>query len=559
MAQSVSGLAQLVDLRVRRRNARILIAYFVFAASAVVIDSVLFQALMWWLEGKSYSFLNGVYWTLSTMSTLGLGDIVFTTTIGRMYTMFVLLTGIVLFLVVLPFAFIRFFYTPWLASRAVPANISKHVIITGHGDLARPLSEAFDLHRVPHFVIESDPTRAALLEKEGVPVIGRPADEPSIYNDLRIDHASLVVLDGSDAENTASVLQIRDISLNAHIAAVSTSESSEEILRIAGATNILPLKRQLGEHLATRLNAGHAQTHTIGRFRDLRVAELPVQMTPWAGKTIRELQLRDRFGINVVGILEHARFKPVHSESILGSHSVPVIIGTAKQIRALDEFLVIYNVNYNPVIIIGGGVVGRAATRVLQQRGVPVHVIDLRERPGDWGDVRPDRWLVGDATNQQVILDAGLAAAPSVLLTTNDDAMNIYLALQYNHLAPETRILSRVTHERNLTAVQRAGAQIAISHTSLGVSSVFAALHRRELVVLGEGVELHRIPAPASMIGSTLSEAAIASHSGLNVIAIERGEGLIGNPPPETTFEPDDGLVMVGAPAQLQLFQEHYS
>jgi voltage-gated potassium channel len=62
------------------------------------------------------------------MSTLGFGDITFTSDIGRVFSVVVLVSGIILLLIVLPFAFIRFFYAPWLeaqirlrAPRRVPA------------------------------------------------------------------------------------------------------------------------------------------------------------------------------------------------------------------------------------------------------------------------------------------------------------------------------------------------------------------------------------------------------------------------------------------------------
>jgi len=377
------GFATLVNQRLRRRNTRILLAYFAFVAAVVGVEAAIFKALMWWSEGRQQSFATGVYWVLSTMSTLGLGDIVFVNTAGRLFTVFVLMTGIILLLAVLPFAFIRFFYAPWLASRTVPPTISGHVVIAGHGDLARPLLETLELHGIPHFLVEPDQARAAELDEEGIPVVSRPLDEPQTYRILRIEQAAMVVLDGSDAENTTSALQIHDLAPKVHIASVAASEQGEEILRLAGVRRVLPLKRQLGQHLAARLNAGHAQTHVIGRLRDLLVAELPVHLTPWVGQTIHDLGLRRRFGVNVVGILEQAQFTPVTSATRLGPQSVPVVVGSAAQLRDLDEFLVIYNVNYNPVVIVGGGIVGCAASRVLRKRGVPVHIVGLDEHlPG---------------------------------------------------------------------------------------------------------------------------------------------------------------------------------
>jgi len=553
------SLARLVNQRLKRRNTRSLLAYFGFVMAIVVVESIGFQLIMWWEEGRDESFATGVYWTLTTMSTLGLGDIVFLSTIGRLYTSFVLISGILLLLVVLPFAFVRFFYAPWLASRTVPANLRNHVVIAGHGDLARPLIDSLELHGIQHFLIEPDPVVAGQLETEGYPVVALPLDEPRTYEILNIPEAALVVLDGSDAENTTSALQIREVAPDVNMAGVASGEHAGEVFQLAGIRRVLPLKQQLGRHLAARLNAGHAQSHVIGRFRNLLIAEIPVQMTPWVGQSISKLGVREKFGVNIVGVIEQAKFQPVTSDSVLTSHSVPVVIGTAEQIAKLDEFLVIYNVNYNPVVVIGGGAVGRAASRVLRSRGVPVHVIDLNPYADDWGDDEPTRWIVGDAQDRKVLERAGVAESPGILLTTNDDATNIYLTLVCHHMADDVRIVSRVTHERNVSAVRSAGADVAISHTSLGVSSVFAALHDRELVVLGEGVEIHEFDVPKTLIGVDMADSAIATRTGLNIIALKKADGSVIVPTGATVFEDGDGLLTIGDRAQLQTFIDQYA
>jgi lipoprotein signal peptidase len=70
------------------------------------------------------------------MTTLGFGDITFTSDLGRAFSILVLLSGILLLLILLPFMFIRLFYAPWLeaqvrlkAPRELAENVSGHVII----------------------------------------------------------------------------------------------------------------------------------------------------------------------------------------------------------------------------------------------------------------------------------------------------------------------------------------------------------------------------------------------------------------------------------------------
>ena len=52
--------------------------------------------------------------------------------------------------------------------------------------------------------------------------------------------------------------------------------------------------------------------------------------------------------------------------------------------------------------------------------------------------------------------------------------MNIYLTVYCRRLNPKARILTRVTHERNVEAIQRAGADFVLSYASLGVQTVYS-------------------------------------------------------------------------------------
>jgi voltage-gated potassium channel len=551
-------LGQLLSRQQRLRNTRALLRYFAAVLAIVAAYTAVFQLIMRTVEGQVHSWITGLYWTLSTMTTLGVGDIVFESDVGRLFTATVLMSGILLFLVVLPFAFIRYFYAPWSETRRVPGRLSGHVIIANSGNLALPLVAKLQVHNIPYYVIEPDPMRAALLQADGIAVVGGEIDERATYEHLRAAAASLVVANAEDTTNTNITLTVREVAPAVPLVALAEDDASVHILRVAGTTHVLPLKQRLGEHLANRLNAGHAQTHVIGAFRDLLIAEVPVHHTPFVGKTIGEIALHDTMGLNVIGVLEQARFVPAHPDTPLTEHSVPVVVGSRQQIDRLDEFLIIYDANYSPVIVVGGGKVGCAATHMLQRKGLAVHLIDRHELSSDWIGAPPDQVFVGDAAEREVVVRAGLAKAPGVLLTTSDDAMNIYLAVHCRQLAPNARIVSRVTHDRNVASIRRAGADIALSHTSLGVETIFAALHGHELVILGEGVELHELAVPPSLVGRTLAEAGIAVQTGLNVVAIQEPFRLLTNPAAQTRLEPESSLLMIGDQSQIRAFSQKW-
>ena len=549
-----------------RQNTRALIKYLIFLLCVIAVYSVVFHLIMLHAEGQTHSWITGIYWTLTVMTTLGFGDIIFHSDIGRAFSIVVLLSGIVLLLIVLPFTFIRFFYAPWLearvrqqAPRKAREDAKGHVVICTYDTIAPGLIDRLQLYGIPYYVIEPDPTEAAGRHRDGISVITGEVDSRSTYQALQTSQARLVFANSADTINTNITLTVREVAPDVPIIAIIEDEDSTDILELSGCTHVLPLKQRLGERLANRVNTGHAQSHVIGSFRDLKIAEFPVHNTPLAGHTIRETQLREATGVNIVAVWERGRLNPANPDTYLSNYSVPVVVGTEKQILELDALLVIYDTNYNPVLVIGGGKVGRATAREIKRKGIPVYLVErnesLRERIGDI----PDRLFIGDAADREVLMGAGLREAPSVILTPNDDAMNIYLAVYLRRLNPELRIVSRITHERNIEAIHRAGADFVLSYASLGAEYVLSLVQGHELVMLGEGVELFAVPLPSALDGQTLAESEIASRTGLNVIGIQQNGRVVTNPPPATTLVKGSELLMLGSTRQRQAFTEVFS
>jgi hypothetical protein len=85
-----------------RTNLAALLRYFVFLVVLISVYAVLFHAIMIKIEGQQHSWVTGFYWTLVVITTLGFGDITFRTDIGRLFSIIVLLSGVVFLLVMLP-------------------------------------------------------------------------------------------------------------------------------------------------------------------------------------------------------------------------------------------------------------------------------------------------------------------------------------------------------------------------------------------------------------------------------------------------------------------------
>jgi len=562
----ISQISYFLTEKDARQNIRALFKYLAFLTVVIAAYTVLFHLIMLYAEGRYHSWITGIYWTLTVMTTLGFGDITFTSDIGRFFSIVVLLSGIILLLILLPFMFIRLFYAPWLeaqvrlrAPRETPEDTRGHVIICNYDTIAPGLIDRLRLHGIPYFVIEPDYTAAARMHGDGLSVIAGEVDSSATYRNLRVSQARLVFANRSDTVNTNITLTVREVAPHVPIIGAVKEEDSIDILQLSGCSYVLPLHHRLGARLASRVNAGHAQSHVIGKIRDLLVADFAVHNTPLAGRKIGETGREKAAGINIIAVWQHRRLLPAGPDTVLTNESVPVVVGTQAQLLELDTILVIYDTNYSPALVIGGGKVGRAAARALTEQSIPVNLVErnegLRSRIGDCAG----KVFFGDAADRRVLMDAGLKEAPSVVLTTNDDAMNIYLAVYCRRLNPELRIISRITHERNIEAIYRAGADFAISYASLGIEEVFAQLHSRELLILGEGFELFCVLVPKSLTGLTLRESNISERTGLNVIGLQQNGRMITNPAESTRLTEDSELVVFGSSSGRKAFTEEFS
>ena len=76
-------IATVIHSRTELRNIRVLVRFFLVLTAMITVYSVAFQLLML-REGQVHSWITGLYWTLTVMSTLGFGDITFQTLAGAL-------------------------------------------------------------------------------------------------------------------------------------------------------------------------------------------------------------------------------------------------------------------------------------------------------------------------------------------------------------------------------------------------------------------------------------------------------------------------------------------
>ena len=530
-------------------------------AAFIPLNAALFQLIMLHVEDRSYSWITALYWTVVTMSTLGFGDIVFYSDAGRLFSIWVLLSGILLLLVALPYVSIEFLIEPLRRAqelsrvpRRAPSGERGHVIVSRYDPIAASLIGRLRTDGIPCYVLEPDPAEAARLSDRGVRVVTGDPESRVTYELLGIERARAVFANHEDTTNTNITLTVRETSPDVPIIALAEHEDSTDILELSGCTHVLPLKVRLGEYLANRVSAGLGKADIVGTVKGLQIAEFSARDTPLAGQTVRDTRLRERTGLNIVGLWHRGRLVPAFPGVPITRESIVVVVGTTDQLTALDGLIRDRPVFDAPILLVGASTVGSVAARALKRKGVRVHVLDRDPQARERMVGVADEVFGGDANDRDALTRAGLASAAQVLLTTHDDAMNVYLAVYCRRLKPDLRIVSRVTHEQNLEAIHRAGADFVLSYSSLGAEAVLSLIEGHELVILGEGVDLFSLPLPRSLRGRTLAATEIGSRTGLSVVAVEQGGQVVTNLRASMTLEAGAELLMLGSVQQRRDF-----
>lgn len=539
-----------------------LFAFFLVLAVITVIIAFVFQYMMITYEGEGHSFVNGLYWTITTMTTLGFGDITFTSHVGRLFTGLVTLLGLVLYGILLPFAVIAVFFGPWLQSRLryrprtrLPRTLAGHVIICGWDSVTETLVKKLTSAGVPYVVLAAEVDESRRLDEEGVNVVQGRFSDVEVLKRVRVEAARMVIANMSDPDNANLVLTTASVA-STPVTAVVTEPERKELMRIAGAAHIVALREVLGNYLAVRATTRGAAGHVVDSLGELLFAEIPSHGTPFIGQSLKETGIRRKTGVSVIGIWERGHFSLPEPDTVITEGMVMLLVGAQANLEALER-IIGAQVSEDLIVILGCGTVGSAAAAFLDQSShVPYAVVDRLLL----ADCQGPEYIQGDASRTSVLEEAGIMRAGGLIVTTNDDGVNVFLTLACRHLNPHIRIVARANRAENVAQFYAAGADFVVSHSSVGANILANMIEGRQTVFLTEGVHIFWRQVPPALVGETLAESQLRSLTGATVVAIQGADnGVTLDLSPETVFESGSTLILVGAPQSEELFSKRFA
>jgi voltage-gated potassium channel len=213
------------------------------------------------------------------------------------------------------------------------------------------------------------------------------------------------------------------------------------------------------------------------------------------------------------------------------------------------------------IIIAGLGRVGKQAATELEEAKVPFVIVDPRPEAQAHAAQRRYLSLQGDASDDSVLEQAGIARAKGLIVTSGDDANNLYIVLSARVLRPDLFIVSRAVDEASVPKLIRAGANRAISPYAIGgrrlahlilsptvVDFFDTVIRKGEESINLEGI---RVRDQARAVGQSLAELKVRERTGASVLVVLRGSRVLPNPDPELVLHPGDHLLALGTTEQL--------
>jgi len=214
-------------------------------------------------------------------------------------------------------------------------------------------------------------------------------------------------------------------------------------------------------------------------------------------------------------------------------------------------------------VVAGMGRVGSVVANELADAGVPFVMIDSCETCRE--DAEELGWLLvhGDATDERVLLDAGIERARGLVTALDTDADNLFVSLTARTLNPSVRIVARSSSLASESKILRSGADRVITPNVIGGQRMAAMLLKPavadylDVVTQSEGIEF-RIDAvtvgeSSELAGRSIRESHLYDRTGVFVLAIRRaGEPIKTGPAASDVLLVGDELIVLGT-------QEHCS
>lgn len=261
---------------------------------------------------EDMSFLDALYMTVITISTVGYEEIHPLSPAGRTFTIFIIIAGAAVAAYFLGVASQFFLDGEWRAQLErrwrvkMLSKLRDHVIVCGYGCVGRHVASELAREGLSFVIVDPSEKAVEAIQQEEYPCIQGDATDEGVLTSAGIDRArALISAASADADNVFITLTARSMEAGLKIVARANTQESEAKLRKAGADEVItpyPLSAhrmvaaitqpEVADFVDNVMREGHLELERIALAAD----------SPLVGKKLAEADLRNAAGVIVIGI-----------------------------------------------------------------------------------------------------------------------------------------------------------------------------------------------------------------------------------------------------------------
>ncbi len=300
-----------------------------------------------------YPPFDAFYMSLTTMTTVGYGEIHPLSHAGRIFNSFLIVFGVTTIFIAIGAmtqTIIELEFGDAIGKRRnkrMIDNLKDHYIICGFGRVGRGAASELRHAGVPFVVVDNNPDRAEHAMLAGMLAVAADSTQDETLRLVGIERArGLVAALATDADNLFVLLSAKGLNPGIYVATRAAEEGAEAKMRRAGADAVFAPYAMTGHRLAQSLLRPHVvqfldfTTKDVGE--DIAIEQVRVAATSeMVAKTIREMQLRKEVGVIVMAIRKESGemvFNPPADTAVQGGDYL-IVMGRPGNLRTLETLL----------------------------------------------------------------------------------------------------------------------------------------------------------------------------------------------------------------------------
>lgn len=252
---------------------------------------------------------------------------------------------------------------------------------------------------------------------------------------------------------------------------------------------------------------------------------------------------------------------------ILGAFSQLLVEGRLFKLLGRRRVLKTISKLKGHCIICGYGRIGSVVAQEILDEGLDIVVIENDPKMLGLLEEQGILHISGDATSDEVLEQAGIAHAKSLIASLSEDSQNVYVVLSARQMNPELNIVARAGAHEHMSKLRLAGANVVLMPNRIGgvrmaqsvlrptVTSFMELAHKKST----QDIQMEELTiSPGSeLVGKNLIESGIRPRFNLIIIAIKKaGLDMTFNPEPKTVLQAGDTVIAVGSTQSFKQFEE---